>query len=198
MILTKEQEKQLIDMYKAGITIENIIEIFGCKERTLREVLKKYQIDRVYNTFSEELYSRIIDLYINKNFTQSKICCDLLISSGCIGKTLDKNNLPKRTYSDANKRFGRNSHYFDEIDTPNKAYILGMLYADGCNNRTHNAIHLQLQEEDKNILKRIKNELEYEGKLRFNPLHEKNQKHKNSYILCINDEHMSKRLESLV
>lgn len=102
-----------------------------------------------------------------------------------------------RTYSECNRRYKINEHYFDKIDTSNKAYILGLLYADGCNNIDHYSITISLQEEDKHVLEFIKNELEYYGPLRFNELSKKNPKHKNQYILCINNEYMSKRLNEL-
>lgn len=197
MNFTKEQQKQIIDMYKNNVDIDELINHFDCEEHDVRVILKDAQMDRVYNTFSQELYDRIIKLYTKNKYTQAQICYDLLVSEQGIRNTLDRNNIPRRTYSENNRRFNRNQHYFDEIDTPNKAYILGMLYADGCNHTAHNAINIHLQEEDKEILEKIKDELEYEGELRFNPLHEKNERYKNSYILCINDEYMSKRLEEL-
>ena len=197
MNFTKEQEEQIIELYKTKINIENIINDFNCEEHDIRTVLKENQVDRIYNNFSQELYNRIIELYTEKKYTQKKICYELLISEMGINKTLKRNNVPKRTYSEDNRRFYRNQHYFDKIDTPNKAYVLGILYADGCNHVARNSIHLHLQEEDKEILEKIKEELEYEGNLRFNPLHEKNNNHKNSYILNICDEYMSKKLEEL-
>jgi len=197
MIFTKEKQKQIIDMYKDNVGIDEIISVLDCEERDIRTVLKEFQIDRVYNTFSQELNNRVIQLYAEKKYTFDKICYTLLVSDTGIRKILNRNNVPRRSYSENNRRFNRNQHYFDVIDTPNKAYVLGMLYADGCNHTAHNAINIHLQEEDKEVLEKIKNELEYEGELRFNPLHEKNARHKNSYILCINDEYMSKKLEGL-
>jgi hypothetical protein len=53
--------------------------------------------------------------------------------------------------------------YFEKIDTPEKAYILGFIFADGCNYRNESnqsfwlAIKVQLSDID--ILEKIKNEL---------------------------------------
>lgn len=129
--------------------------------------------------------------------TQKEICYDLLISCNGISSALKRKNISKRTFSECNRRYKRNQHYFDNIDTPNKAYILGLLYADGCNFTKHNSITLSLQESDKDILERIKQELGYTGELRFSPLSLKNSRHKNHYILNINDEILSRRLNEL-
>lgn len=56
-------------------------------------------------------------------------------------------------------------HYFDKIDTPNKAYVLGFIYADGCN--TRKGLHIGIQEEDKEILEFIKSELNISNDLRY-------------------------------
>ena len=183
-------------MYTANKPIESICKKFGLKEKEVREILKSNNSDRKYNFFSKELYQRIIYLYL-KGFTQKEICETLLIGGNVIRTTLKKNNIPMRSSSECNQRYKRNSCYFDKIDTQNKAYILGMLYADGCNHTNHNSLTISLQERDKDILDRIKEELEYEGPLRFNPLHNKNKNYMNHWVLNINDEYMSKRLEEL-
>ena len=62
--------------------------------------------------------------------------------------------------------------YFNNIDTPNKAYILGLWYADGCN-QIRNVVTgdgkyhvcISLQESDVSILYQIKDELKYDGKI---------------------------------
>lgn len=55
--------------------------------------------------------------------------------------------------------------YFDVIDTPNKAYVLGFIYADGCN--TRQGLQIGIQEEDKEVLDFIKDELNISNDLRY-------------------------------
>lgn len=56
-----------------------------------------------------------------------------------------------------------NDHYFDNIDTPLKAYLIGFIYADGWivhNEKTRNyEFGIELQSEDKYILEKINCEL---------------------------------------
>lgn len=193
---TEEEIYLIIKMYRQGFDIDDIIKQFKSEESNIREVLKFYQIDRKYNTFSQELNNRVIYLY-QSNYTQKRICEVLKVSENGIKKILKRNGIKKRSYSECNRRYALNEHYFDTIDTPNKAYILGLLYADGCNHLSHNSITLSLQESDLSILKSIKKELNYEGPIRFVEKNKKNFRHKNQYVLCINDEYMSKQLERL-
>lgn len=70
------------------------------------------------------------------------------------------------------RKLSINESYFSSIDTPNKAYILGLWYADGCN-QIRNTITgngkyhvcISLQKSDIDILYQIKKELKYDGKI---------------------------------
>lgn len=75
---TKEEKCKIIDMYKNKININDIITCCDAQENDVRSVLKDNSIDRVYNSFSDELYQRIIDLY-QSGYTQKNICDTLLI-----------------------------------------------------------------------------------------------------------------------
>lgn len=55
-----------------------------------------------------------------------------------------------------------NHQAFKKINTEEKAYWLGFMYADGCVNRTSNRIELSLKEEDYNHIVKFKNFLESE------------------------------------
>lgn len=196
MILSNELDRKIIEYYQLHVDIKLICNLFDISECELRTILKENQIDRTYNQFSQELIDRVCTLYQN-GFTQKKICETLLVSYSGIKKILKRNNIPLRSYSQSNQHYKRDSHYFDCIDTPNKAYILGLLCADGNNHVDRNMITLSLQESDLIILERIKEELQYEGPIKLLPLQEKNPKYKNAYVLRLSDEHMSHRLKEL-
>lgn len=54
----------------------------------------------------------------------------------------------------------RRSDYFENIDTKEKAYWLGFLYADGCVNNNSNAISINLKREDEYMLCNFANAIE--------------------------------------
>lgn len=93
-----------------------------------------------------------------------------------------------------------NEHYFDEIDTPNKAYVLGFLYADGSNVKSKRTISMSLEERDKDILERIRNEIGSERPLEFidySNKHDFGYTYKNQYRLLLFSAHMCNVLESI-
>jgi hypothetical protein len=61
--------------------------------------------------------------------------------------------------------------YFKKIDTQNKAYVLGFIYADGCNTRY--GLDIGIKEDDLDVMEFIKNELKASNKLRYIKPHKK-------------------------
>lgn len=56
--------------------------------------------------------------------------------------------------------------YFDQIDNEKKAYILGLLFADGYNQESNGSIRLVLNSQDKQILEQIAKEVKFTGELK--------------------------------
>lgn len=83
------------------------------------------------------------------------------------------------------RKYSLNENYFDIIDTQNKAYILGLLYADGCNHIDGNTVSISLQEEDRYILDKINSEIGSNRPLLFIDYKKKNNNYKNQYRLFI-------------
>jgi len=50
------------------------------------------------------------------------------------------------------RKYPINESFFDSVDTPDKAYFLGILYADGWNQPNKNSVKIQLSGADKEIL----------------------------------------------
>jgi hypothetical protein len=67
-----------------------------------------------------------------------------------IKNILIKNDIEIRTISERNSTYSIDRNYFNKIDTEEKAYFLGFLYADGAN--TRNCITLSLKNDDIKII----------------------------------------------
>lgn len=115
--------------------------------------------------FTKEQEKQIVDMYIMKNFSTVKIGKRFNVSHKIIAKVLDKHNISRTGVG--KRRYFLDEHYFDEINTPNKAYILGLLFADGYNSIDKDTIRIQLQYLDKDILEQIRIELKSDKPLKF-------------------------------
>lgn len=138
-------------MKKTNIDLENAITLYT-KLQNYREVAKLidypasslYKIFKKNNVFKSPFVN--IDLEKAKNiYLETK---DLFKTASILGvnvTTLRRkfitNNI--KIYS---RKYNLNENYFENIDTKDKAYFLGLLYADGCNTRTGLSINLNIKD----------------------------------------------------
>lgn len=149
--------------------------------------------------FSSEEVKEIIDLYLNQKMSSVKIGKKYNVSHKVILKVLHKNNIEVNQKKIV-RHYDLNEYYFDNIDNQDKAYILGLLYADGSNSIAKSTVAISLQEEDINILESIRNivgsskPLEY---LDYSNKHDFGYSYKNQYRLLFFSKHMCDTLQQI-
>lgn len=121
--------------------------------------------------FTEEQEKRIIYLYTIENRGQlycAKACGSTNVAK--VKEVLHKYNIPIRDFAHAaslsnqNRAYKKNEAYFD-TPSANMAWLLGFLASDGSVSSSDNAIKLGLSSKDREILERIKEEVEIENKI---------------------------------
>lgn len=63
------------------------------------------------------------------------------------------------------RKYNVDDYFFDEINNQERAYILGLFYADGCNYE-NGVVKIDLAEQDYNYLLKIKDILNYTGEIK--------------------------------
>lgn len=188
--------QDIVKLHTNGLTYKEIASKYETSASTIGRLLRK----NGYNTRTirtVELENEICNKYIeNIDNTIKKLSIEFKMSESTISKILKQHNIAIIKSNVLNKRYQIDEHYFDEIDTPNKAYILGLLYADG-NNSKQGSISISLQEQDKSILEKINHELKYTKELTFINYKKKSEKWSNQYQLRISNKYMSKQLSKL-
>lgn len=97
--------------------------------------------------------------------------------------------------SSSYRKYNFDTTYFETIDTEDKAYFLGLLYADGCNFIKGGNICLGLGEQDIHILEDFKRYIQYTGEVKIIEC-----THKMKSRMCdlrINSKHLSAQLVKL-
>ncbi|MBT6052676.1 MAG: hypothetical protein HOG49_38240 [Candidatus Scalindua sp.] len=149
-----------------------------------------------------KLKKKIITEYI-KGKSTSFLGKKYDIGAASIYYLLSKENIAIRNRSEAQRKYQLNESFFDEIDSQNKAYFMGMLYADGCNSTEQNAIRIILTKKDRIILEKLSSLIFKEHRpltLRKGGYFESKGKmyfRKDSYQLLITNKHISKTLNEL-
>ena len=98
--------------------------------------------------------------------------------------------------TEAHRKYKLNEHYLDEIDTPNKAYILGFFMADGYNNEINKSLRLILNQKDIDILYKINREFDSNCPIKKYRTKSKD-KYKDRELAClqINSKYLSEKVK---
>ena len=107
-----------------------------------------YTITRINGgviAWTEEQVAYIIDKYLNENYTLKQLGKEFGCSYSTIRTLLNKHRISSR----GNKQgYPRDEFYFNKIDTKEKAYWLGFLYADGCVHSNNNEISINITDKE--------------------------------------------------
>lgn len=154
---TQKQKEEIVDkycnQYIGGI---NLAKEYGCSKPTIYSILKEFNIPRrQIKKITESDKLKIIKRYTNEHITCRNLGIDFGISHSIVSSILQEAGIEVRSRSRMTRRHQLNENYFDKIDTEEKAYFLGLLYADGCNHIKGNSVILGLVESDKYILEKF-------------------------------------------
>ena len=170
--LTEEEKKQIVQLYYAGYNTVQTGELLGRPNATIGRYIKKYGLTpigkkRLLDDIEEEnvcaLYlSGLTSAEIYEQYYKDKVGCEETIQ-----KIVRRHGIARKS---GYKNF-INHNYFENIDTPEKAYFLGLLLTDGnihYDKRSENrqpAIQIALQGGDIEILEKFKQELSSDNKI---------------------------------
>lgn len=151
-ILSEPEQAEVAKLYTVGrFPIAHIARAYGLWPQPVRTALEKQGAKfRGRSMFGREKAKKIKARYENGE-SMTQIADDLGVSSSPVKTALDLLDVEIRP----NRTYFFNEHTFDVIDTEEKAYWLGFLYADGHSDRT--STRLTLKEKDKPHLVKFRN-----------------------------------------
>ena len=197
IVFTEEELKQMVRLHdEEGLLNREIADIFGVSKMTINRRLKDMGVKSRHPKLDAEREQWICNLY-KKYQNKSKVSEIAHVGDETISMLLKKYNIKELSMSEIKRKYDINSHYFDDINTPNKAYALGLLFSDGTiTSPEKHIVRISLQEGDKSILEKILRDMKSNHPLRLIPYHDKNPNWKNQYFFDINDEVLCKGLYS--
>lgn len=145
---------------------------------------------------SQELYQECKELYL-----QGKSILEISktknINAGTFSKKLKKDNVEIRPKFAHARKYDLNEYYFDQIDTEEKAYILGFIYADGNNLFQTNRVSINLSIKDEEILKKFSNIFYGKEILKYSSRKNENGQIFKYVSLNLYSKHMSQHLSTI-
>ena len=177
--ISNEKIQELINVYNSrnNISVIDAAKIVGIGQTSARKYLKEYNIKvrtNSQNIRNEDTVNTVIKLY-SEGKSEQYIEDNIGICRITIREILRNNNIQTRDNSQYRK-YELNQDYFEKLDTNNKAYVLGFLYADGNVSKEKYNIQLSLQEGDKEILEKISKDMNSDVPLVFKNFSKYNDK----------------------
>lgn len=138
------------------------------------------------NAISSQELEKLVQMYTN-NMSLREIEKQTGYSRFTLSRAFTRLGV-KTTTGNHYRKYFFDFDYFENIDTPTKAYWLGFLYADGCilpvNKYGEQAFKLTLGEKDKNILEDFKTDLQSTYPIRYDySKHKKEPTHQVQVLL---------------
>jgi len=150
---------ELLEQYRSNmITGKEIGALIQKSESTILRYLRKYNVQRYYED-KDWLKQKIEVEGLSPARVAKQANCDLKT----IHKYMQKYKLQKKV----RRKYHCNEHFFDVIDTEEKAYWLGFLYADGglTYSKGQNRIRVQLNINDSAHLEKLNMSLSSNAKI---------------------------------
>lgn len=147
--------------------------------------------------FNEEQLNQMYCLYYKKHVSLYNIAKMFNTNYNVIWKRFVKLGWDRRDPYDAHQKYFCNEHLFDKIDTADKAYCLGLWYADGCNHLDDGDITIELQSRDVDVLKAMNIFMKNNNPLLFQEALKHKTRKQNTYILRAHSHYLCERLNEL-
>lgn len=203
---TKEEKQKIIELYKSGLGSDTIGKQFNVGGEAILKILKKNGIARRPIERKKILKSdepMIVELYQN-GMSADKIGDKYKVAHTLILRYLEKNGIKRRDDSECHRIYEINEDFFDVIDTQEKAYFLGFLYADGCNSKDGKHFGIDIETSDRDILEKFSRLIWLEDPLshirdtvRTRSIRGKDEKDYYSSLLNFHSKHMCTKLTEL-
>jgi Mor family transcriptional regulator len=198
--ITQENFNDVYNRFKNGESFTSIAKDYNCDRTTVSNFLERngVVIDKEWNwKLKSEQLEEIKMRYFNGE-SSSDLCKEYGVHRTSIINFLKRCNVKPKELSEARRIYDIDENYFDSIDTPAKAYVLGFLYADGCyfpfKNGNSTVIKMGLAEQDKDILQTINDLFQPDKPLLFSDRRSKNINWQNVWTMTIQNKHMCESL----
>jgi hypothetical protein len=176
--------------HQANLWIRFLLNFLNKIKKTLPDNIENLRIKKTkQKRFTDTDKKNIIKLYESGKRPQ-EIAKKFKVSDVAIRHLLHRENVKLRSLSESHWWYDINEDFFDKIDSEQKAYFLGILYADGCNKTSRKTVALFLKKDDIELVKKL-NRLIYPKK---QVVYDK----KNTMVgITINNKKIAERLEVL-
>lgn len=166
-VWTEEQKNDIITLFKNGMTFKQLQDKYNAHYSSIKTVLVEAGVDtNKRRRWTEEQIQDIIHKFTKESWTIQQLKKHYITHSREITKILQDAGIDTSYY--ICRQVNRNVYndFFEVIDTEEKAYILGLLMADGCVMvGKGNKLNLSLELIDLDVIQKVQKALNSDSKV---------------------------------
>jgi len=193
------KEDEIIEKYLAGTGYDALGVEYGASGNSIAKLLRRRNVPiRLRKIITDDAKQQITAAYASGQ-TMEEVGNTFDVSAASVLHCLRDANIASRTAEEVHRIYPINENYFDAIDTQEKAYILGFIYADGGNIQKSNFVSINLNAKDIDILYKISDKIYLENSRDRVSTYERIRKDK-KFTHCnlnINSKHVCGQLAKL-
>ena len=167
IVFSKEEQDLIKNSYSNGLSQYKIADMLNVSQGIISRFVRENHLTKSSTNNAdilrfkldgyESLIANICSDYITKNFSMQEIADLYHLHFQSVSKILSESGIDKNRYK--KRKYVIDEYYFHNIDSPNKAYFVGFLLADGNIDNDRPSICLDLQARDKHILESFCDEI---------------------------------------
>ena len=186
---TNQEKELMVNLHNQGLLNRELAARFNTSTTMISRILRSLHVPSRHPWLSDKRKMEIVDCY--KNHQSLHVVSKMMhCSNQTISDLLKEFNVKQISQAEQHRIYEIDEDYFNIIDTPNKAYVLGILFADGNVSKKGNYITISLQERDKDVLDALNKEYGGNRKLSFLEYSKKNKNWQNQYCLTVASKKM--------
>ena len=181
---TEEEKEKMVRLHNDGLLNKELAKIFNTSMSMISHLLRSMNVESRHPMLTEERKFKIKECY--EQFQNiSKVAKLMKCNNITVSSILQEYGIKALSMSEVKRKYKIDENYFDAIDTQNKAYSLGFIFADGTVSKNGSGVAIAIQERDKELLDKLNKEFGGDRKLSFINYNEKNPNWQNQYCLYI-------------
>ncbi len=186
---TQLEIDDMVKYHNAGYLNKDIAELYHTSKTMVARIFQELGLPSRHPRLTDERKEMIKNYYLSC-YNKTKTCEAMNCGTDTLNKIIKEYNLYEPSSSELKRKYSIDEDYFDEINTPEKAYALGLYYSDGTVHKKNNSFSISLQECDKAILDKLNNNFGGNRKLTYIELNKKNANWSNQYMFTVTSEKM--------
>jgi transposase-like protein len=169
-----EIEKMFLEGNKTYIEIAKKYDVTPAAIRFL--MTKKGHKSPYRKKIPPEIRQEIVEKYKTGEYLFKELAKEYKVSAESMRYMLNRKGCHAPSPTEISTKYKLDADYFQNIDCPDKAYFLGLLYADGCVYPPDRKMTISLQQGDRAILDNMREKIGSNKPLYFRPPYSKKNK----------------------